>query len=66
MGQAFFSLWEKYPSEAKGDEGLVYGLATTATPSVAALLVPLEGLQCRGSVPPLLVTVEGDNVREHV
>jgi hypothetical protein len=23
MGHAFFSLWEKYPSEAKGDEGLM-------------------------------------------
>ena len=39
----FFSLWEKYPSEAKGDEGLVNRWETTATPSVAALLVPLEG-----------------------
>jgi hypothetical protein len=42
------SLWEKYPSEAKGDEGLVSSWETTATPSVAALLVPLEGGQCLG------------------
>jgi len=60
MSHAFFSLREKYPSAAKGDEGLVHSWETTATPSVAALLVPLEGGQCRGypSVAALLVPLE--------
>ena len=47
---AFFSLREKYPSEAMGDEGLIDGWETTATPSVAGLLVPLEAGQCVAAV----------------
>ena len=33
----FFSLWEKYPSEAMGDEGLVNSNAGSKNPSPASL-----------------------------
>jgi len=58
---AFFSLREKYPSEAMGDEGLIDGWETTATPSVAGLLVPWKGdnaVAATPSVAGLLVPLE--------